>query len=63
MKRSVRILWRVFIGGLDVYWKNVGFSMSALYACYEEENNSGLKSRLRLMFGVNVYFDQSRFVF
>ncbi|MBK9320438.1 MAG: hypothetical protein IPM91_17640 [Bacteroidetes bacterium] len=49
--------------GLDVYWKNVGFSLSALYACYEEENNSGLNSRLRLMFGVNVYFDQSRFVF
>jgi len=50
-------------GGLDVYWKNVSFSTSALYACYEEDNKSGLNSRLRLMFGLNVYFDQTGFIF
>lgn len=49
--------------GLDVYWKNLGFSISAIYTCYEEDNKSGLKNRIRTMVGLHLYFDQTEFIF
>lgn len=49
--------------GIDVYWKNLGLSFSAMYTVHEEENGSGLNSRIRYMLGVNLFFDQKKFVF
>ncbi len=49
--------------GIDIYRKNLGLSVSSLFSCYEEESSSGLKNRIRLMLGLNFYFDQSVFIF
>ncbi len=49
--------------GLDVYWKNIGCSASALITTYEDDNGSGLTDRIRLMAGITLYFDQSHFIF
>ncbi len=48
--------------GADVFWKNFGFNFGAHLPVYEQENNSGLESRIRLMAGVTMFFDQEKFM-
>jgi hypothetical protein len=49
--------------GTDVFWKNFGFNIGVHVPVYEQENNSGLESRLRFMAGLTLFFDQEKFVF
>jgi hypothetical protein len=49
--------------GADVFWKNYGFNFGVHVPVYEQENNSGLESRLRFMAGLTMFFDQEKFIF
>ncbi len=48
--------------GLDTYWKNMGLSLMMQTTINEENNNSGLSTRMRYVVGVSWFFSQEKFL-
>lgn len=48
--------------GMDVYWKNIGFTCYLQGAVHEKDNGSGMKSFGRLVTGFSWYFNQQNFI-
>lgn len=48
--------------GVDVYWRNLGFTCYAQGAIYEKDNGSGLNAFTRLVTGVTWFFNQQNFI-
>jgi hypothetical protein len=54
----------LFLGpGLDLFYKNIGFSSSCWWSASQEQNSSLMASRIRYRVGITWYFNQQSFMF
>ena len=54
----------LFLGpGVDLFYKNIGFSTSCWWSARQEQSSSMLASRIRYRAGITWYFNQQTFIF
>ena len=49
--------------GMDLFYKNIGFSSSCWWSARQDQNSNMLASRIRYRAGITWYFNQQSFIF